>query len=100
MVDTRIADLRLVPDRPGRLPLARVMDSHRTGPHGHFAGGTAAVHAARDDRRAGAVANLEGHPDPHPAPAGPDLMTLPEIGLLLLGVTPDLLDGSPHPQAH
>ncbi|GAA0272383.1 alpha/beta hydrolase [Streptomyces polychromogenes] len=71
MVDTRIADLRLVLDRLGGLPLARVMDSRRIGLYGHSAGGTAAVYAARGDRRVGAVANLEGYLDLYPAPAGP-----------------------------
>lgn len=66
MVDTRIADLRLVLDRLSDLPLAPVMDSRRIGLYGHSAGGTAAVYAARDDRRVGAVANLEGYLDLYP----------------------------------
>ncbi|MFF4364625.1 acetylhydrolase [Streptomyces sp. NPDC001594] len=68
MVDTRIADLRLVLDRLGELPLARVMDSSRIGLYGHSAGGTAAVYAAREDHRVSAVANLEGYLDLYPAP--------------------------------
>ncbi|WP_232626971.1 hypothetical protein [Streptomyces alfalfae] len=60
MVDTRIADLRLVLDRLSYLPLARVMDSRRIGLYGHSAGGTAAVYAARDDRRVGVVASEPG----------------------------------------
>lgn len=72
MVDTRIADLRLVLDRLGGLPLARFTDSRRIGLYGHSAGGTAAVYAARDDRRVGAVANLEGYLDLHPAVSGFD----------------------------
>ncbi|MGT2525845.1 alpha/beta hydrolase [Streptomyces nojiriensis] len=72
MVDTRIADLRLVLDRLGSLPLAQVMDSRRIGLYGHSAGGTAAVYAARDDRRVGAVANLEGYLDLYLSPAGCD----------------------------
>ncbi|MEU7603631.1 acetylhydrolase [Streptomyces sp. NPDC041003] len=70
MVDTRIADLRLVLDRLGDLPLAQVMDSRRIGLYGHSAGGTAAVYAARYDRRVGAAANLEGYLDLYPTPAG------------------------------
>ncbi|MFD8414695.1 alpha/beta hydrolase family protein [Streptomyces sp. NPDC059650] len=72
MVETRIADLRLVLDRLGDLPLAPVMDSCRIGLYGHSAGGTAAVYAARHDRRVGAVANLEGYLDLYPPPVGFD----------------------------
>ncbi|WP_412074692.1 alpha/beta hydrolase family protein [Streptomyces xanthophaeus] len=72
MVDTRIADLRLVLDRLSDLPLAPVMDSCRIGLYGHSAGGTAAVYAARHDRRVGAVANLEGHLDLYPTPVEVD----------------------------
>lgn len=72
MTDTRIADLRLVLDRLGDLPLAPVMDSRRVGLYGHSAGGTAVVYTARDDRRVGAVANLEGYLDLYPTPAGSD----------------------------
>ncbi|MFE2107359.1 alpha/beta hydrolase family protein [Kitasatospora sp. NPDC059463] len=72
MTDTRIADLRLVLDRLGTLPLAPVMDLGRIGLYGHSAGGTAVVHAARGDHRVGAVANLEGYLDLDPAPAGAD----------------------------
>ncbi|MFJ9431475.1 alpha/beta hydrolase family protein [Streptomyces sp. NPDC101490] len=68
MVDTRIEDLRLVLDRLGDLPLAPVMDSSRIGMYGHSAGGTAAVYAARGDRRVGAVVNLEGYLDLYPTP--------------------------------
>jgi alpha-beta hydrolase superfamily lysophospholipase len=71
MVDTRIADLRLVLNRLGDLPLAPVVDSRRIGLYGHSAGGTAAVYAARGDRRVGAVANLEGYLDLYP-PVGFD----------------------------
>lgn len=71
MVDTRIADLRLVLDRLGDLPLAPVVDPRRIGLYGHSAGGTAAVYAALGDRRVGAVANLEGRLDLYP-PAGFD----------------------------
>ncbi|MFF5971697.1 alpha/beta hydrolase family protein [Streptomyces sp. NPDC012769] len=63
MIDTRVADLRLVLDRLGDLPLAPVMDRRRIGVLGHSAGGTAAVYAAHADRRIGAVANLEGYLD-------------------------------------
>ncbi|MFG2331632.1 alpha/beta hydrolase family protein [Streptomyces sp. NPDC048604] len=70
MVDTRIADLRLILDQLSDLPLAPVMDSRRIGLYGHSAGGTAAVYAARGDRRVGAVANLEGYLDLYPTPAG------------------------------
>ncbi|MBB5933370.1 alpha/beta hydrolase family protein [Streptomyces zagrosensis] len=67
MVDTRIADLRLVLDRLSDLPLAPVMDLYRIGLYGHSAGGTAAVYAARRNRRVGAVANLEGYLDLYPS---------------------------------
>ncbi|MFD7033539.1 alpha/beta hydrolase family protein [Streptomyces sp. NPDC059917] len=72
MVDTRIADLRLVLDRLGDLPLAPFADPRRIGFYGHSAGGTAAVYAARRDRRVGAVANLEGYLDLYPAPVASD----------------------------
>ncbi|MEW1635962.1 acetylhydrolase [Streptomyces sp. NPDC093801] len=72
MADTRIADLRFVLDRLGGLSLAPVMDLDRIGLYGHSAGGTAAVYAARGDRRVAAVANLEGYLDLHPAPADHD----------------------------
>ncbi|WP_437085596.1 alpha/beta hydrolase family protein [Streptomyces sp. enrichment culture] len=72
MTDTRTADLRLVLDRLGSLPLARVMDTRRIGLYGHSAGGTAAVYAARDDRRVGAVVNMEGFLDLYPLPTGFD----------------------------
>ncbi|MFI5690154.1 alpha/beta hydrolase family protein [Streptomyces sp. NPDC051636] len=72
MVDTRIADLRLVLDRLSDLPLAPVMDLCRIGLYGHSAGGTAAVYAARHDRRVGAVANLEGYLDLYPTPVEVD----------------------------
>lgn len=68
MVDTRIADLRLVLGRLGDLPLAPAMDLCRIGLYGHSAGGTAAVYAAGRDRRVGAVANLEGYLDLYPTP--------------------------------
>ncbi|MER6097157.1 acetylhydrolase [Streptomyces sp. NPDC001728] len=67
MVDTRVADLRLVLDRLGSLPLAPVMDLRRTGVYGHSAGGTAAVHALAADDRIGAGVNLEGFLDLDPA---------------------------------
>ncbi|MEU2655015.1 acetylhydrolase [Streptomyces sp. NPDC007325] len=70
MVDTRVADLRLVLDRLGDLPLAPVMDARRIGLYGHSAGGTAVVRAAGQDRRVGAVANLEGYLDLYPTPVG------------------------------
>ncbi|MEV3854289.1 acetylhydrolase [Streptomyces sp. NPDC050095] len=72
MIDTRIADLRLVLDRLGDLPLAPVIDSRRVGLYGHSAGGTAAVYAACGDRRVGAVANLEGYLDLYAMPSGAD----------------------------
>ncbi|MBO1329918.1 acetylhydrolase [Streptomyces sp. VRA16 Mangrove soil] len=72
MVDTRIADLRLVLDRLGTLPLAPVMDACRIGLYGHSAGGTAVVGTAQVDRRVGAVANLEGYLDLAPRPVGFD----------------------------
>jgi hypothetical protein len=72
MTETRIADLRLVLDRLGSLPLAPVMDPARIGAYGHSAGGTAVVYAAHGDRRIGAVANLEGYLDLDPPPTGFD----------------------------
>ncbi|THA78702.1 acetylhydrolase [Streptomyces sp. A0592] len=68
MVETRIADLRLILDQLGDLPLAPVMDLCRIGLYGHSAGGTAVVYAALRDRRVGAVANLEGYLDLYPKP--------------------------------
>ncbi|MFI7005305.1 alpha/beta hydrolase family protein [Streptomyces sp. NPDC050145] len=70
MIDTRIADLRLVLDRLPDLPLAPVMDRHRIGMYGHSAGGTAAVYAACHDHRVDAVANLEGYLDLYGTPTG------------------------------
>ncbi|MFI8963736.1 acetylhydrolase [Streptomyces sp. NPDC053493] len=86
MIDTRVADLRLVVDRLvagsllagsvadgplaggplGGAPLANALDPGRIGVYGHSAGGTAAVHAAHHDRRIGAVADLEGYLDLEP----------------------------------
>ncbi|MFH8288579.1 hypothetical protein [Streptomyces sp. NPDC018059] len=68
----RSTDLQLVLGRLSDLPLARFMDSRRIGLYGHSAGGTATVYAARDDRRVGAVVNLEGYLDLYPKPAGLD----------------------------
>ncbi|MFJ4337262.1 acetylhydrolase [Streptomyces sp. NPDC088915] len=66
MVDTRVADLRLVLDRLGSLPLAPVVDPDRIGVYGHSAGGTAAVSALAGDDRIAAGANLEGYLDLDP----------------------------------
>ncbi|MFC9588257.1 alpha/beta hydrolase family protein [Streptomyces sp. NPDC056944] len=66
MIDTRVADLRLVLDRLGDLPLASVMDPRRIGVYGHSAGGTAAVHALAGDDRITAGVNLEGFLDLDP----------------------------------
>ncbi|MFE0700451.1 acetylhydrolase [Streptomyces sp. NPDC058872] len=66
MVSTRVADLRLLLDRLGDLPLASAMDPRRIGVYGHSAGGTAAVHALATDDRIGAGVNLEGHLDLDP----------------------------------
>ncbi|MFF0560261.1 alpha/beta hydrolase family protein [Streptomyces sp. NPDC004266] len=66
MIDTRVADLRLVLDRLGDLPLAPVMDLRRIGVYGHSAGGTAAVHALAGDDRITAGVNLEGYLDLDP----------------------------------
>ncbi|WP_394811267.1 acetylhydrolase [Streptomyces xanthii] len=68
MIDTRIADLRLVIDRLRSLPLAPVIDHRRIGMYGHSAGGTAVVYAARPDVRVNAVANLEGYLDLYGTP--------------------------------
>ncbi|MER5207704.1 acetylhydrolase [Streptomyces sp. NPDC002825] len=67
MIDTRVADLRLVLDRLGDLPLAPVVDPRRIGVYGHSAGGTAAVHALAGDDRITAGVNLEGYLDLDPA---------------------------------
>ncbi|MFH8841021.1 alpha/beta hydrolase family protein [Streptomyces sp. NPDC017868] len=66
MIDTRVADLRLVLDRLPGLPLAPVMDPRRIGVYGHSAGGTAAVHALAGDDRIAAGVNLEGYLDLDP----------------------------------
>ncbi|MFE7516716.1 alpha/beta hydrolase family protein [Streptomyces sp. NPDC057540] len=66
MIDTRVADLRLVVDRLGDLPLAPVMDRSRIGVYGHSAGGTAAVHALAGDDRISAGVDLEGYLDLDP----------------------------------
>ncbi|MFF9198616.1 alpha/beta fold hydrolase [Streptomyces sp. NPDC014779] len=64
MIDTRVADLRLVLDRvPDLLP-----EAHGIGIYGHSAGGTAAVYAAGRDPRVRAVADLEGYLDLAPVP--------------------------------
>nr|WP_086825533.1 acetylhydrolase [Streptomyces sp. NRRL B-24572] len=66
MIDTRVADLRLLLDRLPGLPLAPVMDLRRIGVYGHSAGGTAAVHALASDDRIAAGVNLEGYLDLDP----------------------------------
>ncbi|MEV6204274.1 acetylhydrolase [Streptomyces sp. NPDC051771] len=76
MVDTRVADLRLVLDRLGELPHAAVMDPCRTGIAGHSAGGTAAALLAARDPRIRAVANLEGYLDLEPWPGDRPLLLL------------------------
>lgn len=70
MIDTRVADLRLVLDRlldllPDHLP-RHVAEVPAIGIYGHSAGGTAAVYTALHDRRVHAVANLEGYLDLDP----------------------------------
>ncbi|MFJ5546396.1 alpha/beta fold hydrolase [Streptomyces sp. NPDC093225] len=59
MIDTRVADLRLVLDRLPRL----LPEASGIGIYGHSAGGTAAVYAAVRASRVKAVANLEGYLD-------------------------------------
>ncbi|GHJ90542.1 hypothetical protein SNE510_00610 [Streptomyces sp. NE5-10] len=76
MVDTRVADLRLVLDRLGDVPAAAGADPRRTGIYGHSAGGTAAALLAARDPRIRAVANLEGHLDLEPWPGGRPLLLL------------------------
>ncbi|WEV27863.1 alpha/beta hydrolase [Streptomyces sp. 71268] len=92
VIETRIADVRLVldhlvrlahpgaghrHDQPGSaLPrgLARALDPRRVGVYGHSAGGTTAAQALYDDRRIAAAANLEGylsHPATSPGHLGP-----------------------------
>ncbi|MFF0474092.1 alpha/beta hydrolase family protein [Streptomyces sp. NPDC004284] len=66
MIDTRVADLRLVLDRLPGLSLAPAMDLRRIGVYGHSAGGTAAVHALAGDDRIAAGVNLEGYLDLDP----------------------------------
>ncbi|NML48817.1 acetylhydrolase [Streptomyces sp. R302] len=84
MVETRVADLRLVldrldrPDRLDGLPYAATafMDLRRTGVYGHSAGGTAAALLAARDPRVRAVANLEGYLDLEPWPGDRPLLLL------------------------
>ncbi|MER5734665.1 acetylhydrolase [Streptomyces sp. NPDC002262] len=76
MVDTRVADLRLVLDRLGELTVAAVTDPRRTGVYGHSAGGTAAALLAARDPRIRAVADLEGYLDLEPWPGRRPLLLL------------------------
>ncbi|MFD4375224.1 acetylhydrolase [Streptomyces sp. NPDC058486] len=76
MIDTRVADLRLVLDRLGELPTRAVTDPRRTGIYGHSAGGTAAALLAARDPRVRAVANLEGYLDLEPWPGRRPLLLL------------------------
>ncbi len=109
VIETRIADVRLVLDhmvrlaRPtaghhceqpaGALPrgLARALDPHRVGVYGHSAGGTTAAQALYDDRRIAAAANLEGYlshsatPTGGPGPLFPVARDGVDRPLLLLG---------------
>ncbi|MEU3609331.1 acetylhydrolase [Streptomyces sp. NPDC035033] len=76
MVDTRVADLRLVLDRLDELPYGPPLDPRRAGIHGHSAGGTAAALLAARDPRIRAVANLEGYLDLEPWPGRRPLLLL------------------------
>ncbi|MFE6228564.1 acetylhydrolase [Streptomyces sp. NPDC057854] len=80
MVDTRVADLRLVLDRLGDLPLGTLPDPRRTGVYGHSAGGTAAALLAARDPRVRAVADLEGYLDLEPWPGHRPLLLLDTDG--------------------
>ncbi|WP_030202719.1 acetylhydrolase [Streptomyces sp. NRRL S-87] len=77
MIETRVADLRLVLDRLPRL----LPEASGIGIYGHSAGGTAAVYAADRAPRVNAVANLEGYLD---LEGYPDLAAVPDIGRPLL----------------
>ncbi|MFJ6868199.1 acetylhydrolase [Streptomyces termitum] len=76
MVETRVADLRLVLDRPGALPPGLVPDPARVLACGHSAGGTAAALLAARDPRVRAVANLEGYLDLEPWPGRRPLLLM------------------------
>ncbi|WP_031008446.1 acetylhydrolase [Streptomyces sp. NRRL F-5727] len=80
MVDTRVADLRLVLDRFGELPLGTGPDPRRTGICGHSAGGTAAALLAARDPRIRAVADLEGYLDLEPWPGHRPLLLMATDG--------------------
>ncbi|MGW0122132.1 acetylhydrolase [Streptomyces sp. NPDC003327] len=88
MLDTRVADLRLVLDRLGDLPYPPPLDPYTpvldvppldpygAGIYGHSAGGTAAALLAARDPRIRAVADLEGYLDVEPWPGGAPLLLL------------------------
>ncbi|MFF2778284.1 acetylhydrolase [Streptomyces sp. NPDC058052] len=80
MVETRVADLRLVLDRLGELPLGTVPDPRGAGIYGHSAGGTAAALLAARDPRIRAVADLEGYLDLEPWPGRRPLLLLDTDG--------------------
>ncbi|QKW49857.1 alpha/beta hydrolase family protein [Streptomyces buecherae] len=112
VIETRLADVRLVLDHLGGLAgpvspatgrrrdqpggalprgLARALDPHRVGVYGHSAGGTTAAQALYDDRRIAAAANLEGYlshpgtPTGRPGPLFPVARDGVDRPLLLLG---------------
>ncbi|MFF5935485.1 alpha/beta hydrolase family protein [Streptomyces sp. NPDC012508] len=87
MIDTRLADLRLVLDRLEALegPLGRALDLGRVGVYGHSAGGTAAAQALYDDRRIAAAVNLEGYLDQVDGALFPVARNGVDRPLLLLG---------------
>ncbi|MFF0749063.1 acetylhydrolase [Streptomyces sp. NPDC004267] len=63
MIDTRVADLRLVLDHIPDFLTGIAPEAPAIGIYGHSAGGTAAVYAAHHDRRILAAADLEGYLD-------------------------------------
>ncbi|MFF9910112.1 alpha/beta hydrolase family protein [Streptomyces sp. NPDC013457] len=87
MIDTRLADLRLVLDRLEALggPLGRALDLERVGIYGHSAGGTAAAQALYDDPRLAAAVNLEGYLDQVDGTLFPVALYGVDRPLLLLG---------------
>ncbi|GAA2519651.1 alpha/beta hydrolase family protein [Winogradskya humida] len=74
-IAVRAADLRFVLTQLGRLDDGR-MDVGRVAVTGHSLGGAAAMRAAQQDARFGAVINLDGGPDPEQGPLRQPVLAL------------------------